>query len=602
MARLRRMPYSKPIPSEAEIITHKGKPHARFLDDGRTVIAPLTKKGDRIRLLSKKWYGEYRDASGILRCKPLSTDKTAAGQMLADLVKKAERKKANLTDPFESHSNRPLLDHLDDYRRYLEAEGNCKEYVDKTSARVRSILDGCRFVFIADLTSEKVAEYLHGLRRDPPRPVLPPGQESFTPREMVAAIGGIRPPRLARLLRREGLQTTGGNGRARRYPRATVESLQDRLCRGIGISTSNGYLTAMKGFSRWLVEKERTDRDRLTSLSRLNAKTDPRHERRALPEQELQVILASAHQSTAKFQGVVGKDRMMLYAVAMVTGFRASELVSLVPSSFDLDSDRPTVTVKAAYSKNRRTSIQPLPLDVAAALRLYLASKPATGPVWPGSWYKDAAEMLRLDLQAVGIPYRDGDGCVADFHALRHSYITMLERSGVSPKLAQELARHSDIRLTMNVYTHARLHDLSGAVEGLPTLLPPGSTAELSTLKATGTDGRTSSMNTSSLRTACASGDVRSERLIAIDREPARSKDVTMNRNPLEMQAVANGCESLIADEEELPGLDSNQDKENQKRSVPRSLGFRPYPVTGGGERCHAAVSLDLYRHLRQVI
>src|SRR5689334_6419329 len=61
MARLRRQPYTKPLPPGAVLVTHKGKPHARFTDDGRTVTAPLTKKGDRIRLLSKKWYGEYKD-------------------------------------------------------------------------------------------------------------------------------------------------------------------------------------------------------------------------------------------------------------------------------------------------------------------------------------------------------------------------------------------------------------------------------------------------------------------------------------------------------------------------------------------------------------
>ena len=66
MARLHRPPYTKPIPPGSEIITHKDKPHARFKDEsGRTVLAPLTKKGDRIRLLSKKWYGEFRDADGV---------------------------------------------------------------------------------------------------------------------------------------------------------------------------------------------------------------------------------------------------------------------------------------------------------------------------------------------------------------------------------------------------------------------------------------------------------------------------------------------------------------------------------------------------------
>src|SRR5262245_45753575 len=115
MARLRRMPYSKPIPRDAEVVAHKGRPHARFADGGRTVLAPLTRKGDRIRLLTKKWYGEYRDADGVLRCVPLSTDKTAAGQMLAELVRKAEFRKANITDPHEAHRKRPLAEHLGEW-------------------------------------------------------------------------------------------------------------------------------------------------------------------------------------------------------------------------------------------------------------------------------------------------------------------------------------------------------------------------------------------------------------------------------------------------------------------------------------------------------
>ena len=36
--------------------------------------------------------------------------------------------------------------------------------------------------------------------------------------------------------------------------------------------------------------------------------------------------------------------------------------------------------------------------------------------------------------------------------------------------LAQELMRHSDIRLTMNVYTHLHLADTAGAVEALPRI------------------------------------------------------------------------------------------------------------------------------------
>jgi integrase/recombinase XerD len=53
--------------------------------------------------------------------------------------------------------------------------------------------------------------------------------------------------------------------------------------------------------------------------------------------------------------------------------------------------------------------------------------------------------------------FQSRDGRFADFHSLRHFFITNLERAGVSPKLAQTLARHSDIRLTLGIYTHVGL-------------------------------------------------------------------------------------------------------------------------------------------------
>jgi integrase len=65
----------------------------------------------------------------------------------------------------------------------------------------------------------------------------------------------------------------------------------------------------------------------------------------------------------------------------------------------------------------------------------------------------------------------DPDGLYADFHSLRHGFITGLARAGVSPKMAQTLARYSDIRLTLGVYTHVELHDQTAAVHALPA--PP---------------------------------------------------------------------------------------------------------------------------------
>lgn len=71
--------------------------------------------------------------------------------------------------------------------------------------------------------------------------------------------------------------------------------------------------------------------------------------------------------------------------------------------------------------------------------------------------------------------------------AKRPSAITMIGKTGVSPKEHQDLARHSTYALTGR-YTHSRLYDLAAAVNGLPSFAPAGS--EAPPLAATGTDGK----------------------------------------------------------------------------------------------------------------
>ncbi len=87
------------------------------------------------------------------------------------------------------------------------------------------------------------------------------------------------------------------------------------------------------------------------------------------------------------------------------------------------------------------------------------------------------------------LKHTDVDGRVLDFHGTRHTYISGIVASGASVKTCQELARHSTPTLTIGRYSHARLHDLQGALEALPDTTPqkPGKQPEL--IAATGTDG-----------------------------------------------------------------------------------------------------------------
>ncbi|MCC7419984.1 MAG: tyrosine-type recombinase/integrase [Planctomycetaceae bacterium] len=239
----------------------------------------------------------------------------------------------------------------------------------------------------------------------------------------------------------------------------------------LSAQTSNHYLTAMRQFTRWLARHKRIADDPLTTLEKLNVQVDRRHDRRALSDDEVTKILDAARTGKVSF-AFTGEDRLMLYALALSTGLRASELASLTPESLDLNAVPPICTVQAGNSKRRRKDVLPLPSGILDQFREWLARKPKGEKLWPGPWaeYKYAGKMLQVDLAVAGVTYKDANGLFADFHALRHTYITNLGRQGVPLTTAQKLARHSTPVLTAARYTHIDLPDQHRAVEQLPVL------------------------------------------------------------------------------------------------------------------------------------
>ena len=228
--------------------------------------------------------------------------------------------------------------------------------------------------------------------------------------------------------------------------------------------------------------------------------------------EEVQRLLAVTEVRTIPEHGAPGPVRAMCYRLAAATGFRANELRSLTPESFDLDGVPPTCTVEAASSKRRKRDVQPLPLALVPLLRSWLEELPQRQPVFIGI-AQDTARMLRADLAAARrawieeakddepeterrkqshfLAYRDADDRVADFHSLRVLFISRVVAGGASVREAQTLARHSTPVLTMNVYSRATLMDVAGAVDGLGGLVAPDKAAQQGqSAKATGTYGR----------------------------------------------------------------------------------------------------------------
>ncbi len=383
--------------------------------------------GERVKGKSRKWWGRFRDVDDREKRVPLAIDRAAAQAMLNEYVRRVERQKVGLIEATDEHRKKAIAQHVADYEKHLKAKANEPRYIDLAIGRLKALLAGCKFKSIGQITPSGVANWL----RD------------------------------------------------------------QRDANAFGKATSNDYLVAAKAFCNWLVRERRFGHNPLAHLQRLNVDTDVRRKRRVLTMDELDRLIAAAEKSKGRLGRMGGADRAIVYRLAAFTGLRAQEIASLTPRAFALDANPPTVTVEACYSKHRRKDVLPLAEDLCRRLRTYLArrekEKRRSGEerLWPGKWYRKAGEILQRDLaaarqawveDATGTAERkcrdhsdylrtvDTAGQVVDFHSLRHGFITHLVMANVPPKVAQALARHSTITLTMDRYTHLGMGDLVEAV------------------------------------------------------------------------------------------------------------------------------------------
>lgn len=406
----------------------------------KPIVVTDPKTGEKVKKKSAKWWGRYRDAHGHDRRVPLAKDKAAAQAMLNEIVRKVELELAGRIDPFEEHEQVPISQHISDFESHLSAKENGERHVREVAGKIRRVVKGCKWKMLPHINGNQVHQYLADLRQG-----------------------------------------------------------------GLSAQTSNHYLRAIKQFTRWLVRDQRMRDDPLVHLSMVNVKLDRRHDRRALDPDEFSRLIEAA-ESGRTVESIPGPDRAMMYVLSAWTGYRKGEIGSLTPRSFDLDGDPPTATVAAAYSKRKRQDTQVLHPEVARRLTEWLQTKSKLTPTdllfrvsgkVPGGTERKTAKMMRVDLDAARkkwikdaetdeekgrreasdfLAYCDHDGRFADFHSNRHTFITSLSRNHISPRTAQTLARHSDIRLTMGTYTHIELADQQAAIAVLPA--PPGKTTD----------------------------------------------------------------------------------------------------------------------------
>ena len=228
--------------------------------------------------------------------------------------------------------------------------------------------------------------------------------------------------------------------------------------RKTGRRTANARLVAVKAFTRWMTVHGRIAADPLAVAKRLRESDDRRRIRRTLTTAEFERLIEAAVGGPT-LSGITGADRAMFYRVLAATGLRRSEAGSLTRASFDLDGpDGPTVRVDPVYAKNRRETVQPIPDALVGVLRPWLAKRAAGERLWrlPD---RTAERLLYPDLARAKIDYGADGGPVVDLHSFRYGYVTTLVRAGVPVKAVQRLARHSDARLTLNIYTSFSIAD-----------------------------------------------------------------------------------------------------------------------------------------------
>ena len=266
------------------------------------------------------------------------------------------------------------------------------------------------------------------------------------------------------------------------------------------LETCNHYIIALKSFCNWLVKTDKLMKSPLLTVEKFNADSDRRHARRAMESEEFDRLLEAAKVGSS-VESISGEDRVMLYIIAAWTGFRKGELGSVTLRHFKLDGEYPMLNIAASYSKRRREDVQYLHPDVVKYFRDWIAKK-QFGPndlLFPVSGKtcgveRKTSEMLKVDLESARkkwiseaktakekeersesdfLKYVDSRGRYADFHGLRHTFVSNLCHAGVSPKTAQTLARHSDISLTMNIYSHVKPEEQAAAINALPGLKKP---------------------------------------------------------------------------------------------------------------------------------
>jgi integrase len=182
----------------------------------------------------------------------------------------------------------------------------------------------------------------------------------------------------------------------------------------------------------------------------------------------------------------------LLYELALVTGLRAKELLSLKRSSFVFTGTNPYVMLPSSNTKNAKPAEQNLTRSLAIRLEEYLANKMPSAKAFPivdlnrlaivlkkdletsrADWIKEVKSVDEINKRVASdfLLQVSHDGKRLDFHALRYTCGAWLAEANIHAKQIQKLMRHSTIRLTLDTYGHLFPEQMTEAIEALERAL-----------------------------------------------------------------------------------------------------------------------------------
>lgn len=381
--------YTMPVPAGAEIVVRDGQRVAKWrLRNGQQRSGEVLECRDgklRVRGRSRFFMARYRDANGLtIEVGTNCKEEVAARAVLAQLERRAELVRAGIITAEE----RDAADH---------AEAPIAKHLDAYERHLR-------------------------------------------------AKGGD-PRRIAMLRRRlERLTSECGFARLSKISAGAAENwMSAQTDAGVSAVTRNVYRESLVCFANWCRRTRRLSANPFIDLPRADARSDRRHQRRALTEAELLRLLkvaalrplaeygretvaappdakrskksrATWKRAPLNFEELdaalvcarealqdnptimaelerVGRERALIYRTLALTGLRRGELASLTVGKVDLAGRVPVAVLDPADEKNRHGSTIPIRGDLVAELR---------------AWLHDRLEALQAECrrQRLAIPTR----------------------------------------------------------------------------------------------------------------------------------------------------------------------------------------------------